>query len=197
MNNQKLLIREAHDDNKVMDDFISRKDFINRTGIFVTYDYFHDFVYDEFKEAGLSVDEYVDTFEEKHRIEITEFSKEFKHMALYYDIDSFIAYSDEDVVCFPECYEFMDIIDARSAIWRENYEDEYKKNQELFDIAEKCMSIIDECRQIIDELVKKCELSGYIETELIRIADIVKSSNIGLLDKMDFSHSNMNEKRTH
>ena len=50
----------------VHDDFVSRYDFINRTGIFVTPEHF-EYIYDmEFRKANVSVDEFVDNYEEKY-----------------------------------------------------------------------------------------------------------------------------------
>lgn len=49
------------------DDFISREEFINRTGIFVTPIYFY-FIYDEWKEAkeaGTSLDDFINDYEDK------------------------------------------------------------------------------------------------------------------------------------
>ena len=43
------------------DDFISRREFINHTGVYVSASYFN-IVYDKFKESGLSIDEFVGTF---------------------------------------------------------------------------------------------------------------------------------------
>lgn len=53
----------------VYDDFVSREEFINRTGIFVTPQYFR-YIYDsewtdEAKKVGTTVDEFIDNYEEK------------------------------------------------------------------------------------------------------------------------------------
>ena len=55
----------------VYEDFISRVDFINQTGIFVTPSYF-ECIYDDFKESGVSVDEFVGNYEEKYSTDIQE-----------------------------------------------------------------------------------------------------------------------------
>ena len=53
---------------KVYDDFVSREEFINRTGIFVTPQYF-DFIYEmewkEAKESGISMDDFINNFEDE------------------------------------------------------------------------------------------------------------------------------------
>lgn len=46
-------------------EFISRIDFINRTGIFVSPLYY-DTIYDAFKESGVAVDEFVRDYEAKY-----------------------------------------------------------------------------------------------------------------------------------
>lgn len=52
---------------KVYDDFVSREEFINRTGIFVTPQYFsyiYDMEWKEAKESGKSLDDFVDNYED-------------------------------------------------------------------------------------------------------------------------------------
>lgn len=48
-------------DELVYDDFISRREFINRTGVYVSALYYN-IVYDKFKELGSSIDKFVETF---------------------------------------------------------------------------------------------------------------------------------------
>lgn len=51
---------------KVYEDFISREEFINRTGIFVTPQYFsyiYDMEWKEAKESGKSLDQFIDNYE--------------------------------------------------------------------------------------------------------------------------------------
>lgn len=52
---------------KVYDDFISREEFINRTGIFVTpmqFSYIHDVNWKEAKESGTSLDDFLNDYED-------------------------------------------------------------------------------------------------------------------------------------
>lgn len=60
MKQENLLIGEYDpkfkSDEAVYDDFISRKEFINRTGIYISV-MLYGLVYDDFKESGLSVSE--------------------------------------------------------------------------------------------------------------------------------------------
>ncbi|CUX56064.1 hypothetical protein BN3590_02182 [Clostridium sp. C105KSO15] len=64
----------------IYEDFISRVDFINQTGIFVTPSYF-ECIYDDFKESGVSVDEFVGNYEEKYSTDVqeTELKGTFKY----------------------------------------------------------------------------------------------------------------------
>ena len=56
----------------VYKDFVSREEFINRTGIFVSPNYF-DYIYDiEYKESGVSADEFIRDYEEKYSTCIQE-----------------------------------------------------------------------------------------------------------------------------
>ena len=58
-------IRNENFDGVEYEDFVSREDFINRTVIFVTPDYF-DRVYDNLCEAGVSADEFIENYESKY-----------------------------------------------------------------------------------------------------------------------------------
>lgn len=75
MNNEQKLINPM---NEIMkrepeyEDFVTREEFINRTGIMVSPTYFSSIVYGDFKESGLSVDEFISTYEEDFYGEIVE-----------------------------------------------------------------------------------------------------------------------------
>lgn len=47
------------------DDFVSRRDFINRTGIYVSTVYFVQ-LYEDFKKSGVPADEFVSNYESKY-----------------------------------------------------------------------------------------------------------------------------------
>lgn len=52
---------------KDYDDFVSREEFINRTGIFVTpsqFSYIHDVDWKEAKESGISIDDFINDYED-------------------------------------------------------------------------------------------------------------------------------------
>lgn len=53
---------------KGYDDFVSREEFINRTGIFVTpthFSYIHDIDWKEAQESGISMDDFINDYEDK------------------------------------------------------------------------------------------------------------------------------------
>lgn len=79
MNDKTPLIHPIVDENawkeQNYDDFVSREEFINRTGIFVSsshFAYIHDVEWKEAKESGITVDDFVDDFEENNCEEVME-----------------------------------------------------------------------------------------------------------------------------
>ena len=86
---------------KTYDDFVSREEFINRTGIFITPSYF-SYIYNvewkAAKESGVTIDAFVDDYEENNSGEITEIPLHgtFKYLT-----------SDDYVNCFSD-YNFDD-----------------------------------------------------------------------------------------
>lgn len=129
-------------DELVHEDFISRQEFINRTGIFVTPIYF-DMVYDEFKEASVSVDEFVNNYEEKYSICIQSvpLNGSFK-----YEIQ------DDEVSCIgvhdsihePNIWE---IVDSLAMAY-------YHKWLQADNLAEKYRKIIEKQQKKIEQLKK-------------------------------------------
>lgn len=80
----------------IHEDFVSREEFINRTGIFVSPEHF-EFIYDmEFKDSSVSLNEFIRTYEEEHGGEVAEVPLlgTFKYMIM-----------DDTVNCFGECYD--------------------------------------------------------------------------------------------
>lgn len=68
-------------------DFVTREEFIKRTGIFVTPEYF-EYVYhkwvDESEKTGKSVDDFVDNYEKNHigQVAETELNGTFKYLIM-------------------------------------------------------------------------------------------------------------------
>lgn len=80
----------------IHEDFVSREEFINRTGIFVTPGYF-EYIYDmEFKEKNVSVDEFVEHYEEKYSTCIQEVPLRgtFKYEVMDEDLSCMGLYDD-------------------------------------------------------------------------------------------------------
>lgn len=111
MKQKNLLIGEYDpkfkSDEVVYEDFISRKEFINRTGIYISA-MFYDFVYDDFKESGLSVDEYVDTYEKNHPIMEAEVKGTFKYDVMDDPINGLGIYDDSHE---PNIWEIVNAVD--------------------------------------------------------------------------------------
>ena len=129
---QKALIHPVKDSTykeKIYEDFVPREKFINRTGIFVT-PYYFDYIYDmEFKESGVSADEFVNNYEEKYSTCIQEIPLQgtFKYEIM-----------DEDVSCageYDECYEpnIWEIINALARNSRAEFEKRYEVMDRLID----------------------------------------------------------------
>lgn len=131
----------------VYKDFVSREDFINRTGIFVTPEYF-EYIYDiEFRKANVSVDEFVNDYEEKYSTCIQEvpLNGTFK-----YEI------TDEDLSCmylYDDGYEpnLWEIINSLAI----SYNTEY---QSKWEIVEKYRAALEDNLRTLNEI--KAELSN-------------------------------------
>lgn len=126
----------------IYEDFISRVDFINQTGIFVTPGYFET-IYDDFKDSGVVVVEFVGNYEEKYstRVQETELKGTFKYEA-----------TDEGVSCLynedlyePNIWEIVNNLAVEhDHQWRSKDEivEKYQKIiQELQDINARLMDI--------------------------------------------------------
>ena len=146
----------------VSKDFVSREEFINRTGIFVSPDYFN-YIYDiEYKESGVSVDEFIRDYEEKYSTCIQEVPLQgiFKYEVM-----------DEDINCagiYDDCYDpnILEIINALARSGKAEFEKRY-------DVIEKYNSVIDRIQKIPDEvlvlieIIKKVWLQNNIVNDLL------------------------------
>lgn len=129
------------------EDFVSREEFINRTGIFVTPEHF-EYIYDmKFKESNVSADEFVDDYEEKYStcIEEVPLNGTFK-----YEI------ADEDLSCmhlYDDCYEpnLLEIINSLAISYNAEY-------QSKWEIVEKYRAALEDNLRTLDEI--KTELSN-------------------------------------
>lgn len=146
----------------VYKDFVSREEFINRTGIFVSPDYF-DYIYDvEYKESGVSADEFIQDYEEKYSTCIQEIPLQgtFKYEVM-----------DEEVNCAGKYDEFHDpnIWEIINSLAR-NSKAEFVKR---YDVIEKYNSAIDKFQKLPDkinvltEIFKRISLQNSIVNDLL------------------------------
>ena len=94
-------------DELVYDDFISRREFINHTGVYVSALYYN-IVYDKFKESGLSIDEFVGTFSSNPMIQEVNLSGTFKYIV---DDDTVNGLGTYDDTHEPNIWEIVNSID--------------------------------------------------------------------------------------
>ena len=123
-------------------DFVSREEFINQTGIFVSPEYF-EYIYDmEFKESGVSAEEFVRDYEEKFSTCVQEIPL---HGTFKYEV------MDEDVNCvgeYDECYEpnIWEIVNTLARNSRAQFDKRY-------DLIEQYNGMIDKVQKIPDEML--------------------------------------------
>lgn len=169
----------------VYKDFVSREEFINQTGIFVSPDYF-GYIYDiEYKKAGVSVEEFVRDYEEKYSTCIQEVPLQgvFKYEVM-----------DEELNCageYDECYEpnIWEIVNTLVRSGKAEFEKRY-------DVVEKYNSVLDKIFNELDLLTKISkklslqnnivnDLLGYLANNEICATEIV--GNESLKDVWDIS----------
>lgn len=64
--NRRNKMKKNHNDAQ---NFVTREEFMERTGIFITPDYFHNVCnewQDEASKAGITMDDFIDNYEENH-----------------------------------------------------------------------------------------------------------------------------------
>lgn len=126
------------------EDFVSREEFINRTGIFVTPSHFH-YIYDmewkESKESGTSLDEFIHKYEEEHSGEIVE--EQLQGTFKYIISDDYLScIGDYDDLYYPNIWEIINCL-ARSHA----HECETK-----WEAIEKYKSVLNDVMQILNRL---------------------------------------------
>lgn len=123
-------------DTVIHDDFISRRDFINQTGIFVTPSYF-DSIYDDFKESGTSVEEFIKNYEEKYSncIVNAAMNGTFKYEVLDEDLSCLGDYED---TYDPNIWEIIDSL-VRTINWER--EKKWKQQEEYMNVINQAMDI--------------------------------------------------------
>lgn len=109
------------------DDFVSRAEFINRTGIFVTPEHF-EYIYDMvFKEANVSADEFVNNYEGKYETCIQEVPLNgiFKYEVMDEDLSCMGLYDD---IYEPNIWEIVNSLAISYAM----------EHQSRWEAVEKC-----------------------------------------------------------
>ncbi len=139
-------------------DFVSREEFINRTGIFVSPEYF-EYIYDiEFKESGVSAEEFVQDYEEKFSTCVQEIAL---HGTFKYEV------MDEDVNCvgeYDECYEpnIWEIVNTLARNSKAQFDKRY-------DLIEQYNGMIDKVQKIPDEMLALTKFIRqlYLQNDII------------------------------
>ena len=136
MSKKELLITPSEMEHEwkevVHEDFISREEFINRTGIFVSPSHF-GFIYDmEFKESGMSVDEFLQNYDENYIGEIVEVPLQgtFRYMITDDNVSCIGTYDEAHE---PNIWEIVNCLAQGQAMERQSkwdYIEKYKKSLE-------------------------------------------------------------------
>lgn len=127
-------------------DFITRPEFINRTGIFVSPSYY-GMIYDAYKEAGVPVDEFVRDYEGKYSTCIVEVPLSG---TLKYEVQ------DDDVSCisvYDDLHEpnIWEILDSLSMSQYEEWKSKGEITQKLFALNKKLLGIIQQYQMLSKE----------------------------------------------
>lgn len=133
-------------------DFVSREEFINRTGIFVTPEHF-EYIYDmKFKEANVSADEFISNYEEEYSDCIVEVPLDgtFKYEVM-----------DEELSCigmYEDTYDpgIWEIVNSLAM----SYTTERKSK---WDLVEKYKAALEDKLKILNEIQ-----SGYVKDSNIQ-----------------------------
>ena len=144
---------------KTYNNFVSREEFINRTGIFVSPDYF-EYIYDiEFNEAGVSADEFIQDYEEKYSTCIQEIPLQgsFRYEVM-----------DEDVNCvgeYDECYD-PNIWEIVNSLARSS-KTEFEKRYDLIEKFDNKYKDITQRMLLLTKILKNLQLCSNILNGLL------------------------------
>lgn len=134
-------------------DFISRKEFINRTGIYVSALFFES-VYHDYKESGLSVDDFVNTYETKEPIMEAEISGKFKYNVTDEVVSGIGTY---DEIHDPNVHEIVNAIDMELC----------HKIKELEDLMIKVSKLCKDCEEHSRQFWRFLAEYGLVESAKI------------------------------
>ena len=144
---------------KTYNNFVSREEFINRTGIFVSPDYF-EYIYDiEFKESGVSADEFIQDYEEKYSTCIQEIPLQgtFKYEVM-----------DEEISCAGEYDEFYEpnIWEILNSLARSS-KAEFEKKYDLIEKFDNKYKDITKRMLLLTKILKNLQLCSNILSGLL------------------------------
>lgn len=145
--------------NKI-EDFVSREEFIKRTGIFVTPGYF-EYIYhkwvDETAKTGISVDDFVDNYEKNHigQVAETEMNGTFKYLIMD---ESISCMHDDWDICDPDIWDIVNSLACDLAYEREEKQKAFEKAIEAMEnvyadvevIYKQALNAVEICKSLID-----------------------------------------------
>lgn len=141
--------------NKI-EDFVSREEFIKRTGIFVTPGYFeyiyHNWV-DETAKTGISVDDFVDDYEKNHigQVAETKLNGTFKYLIMD---ESISCMHDDWDIFVPSIWDIVNSLACDLAYERESKQNALKVMEDVYADAEQiyrqALNVVEICKSLID-----------------------------------------------
>lgn len=136
---------------KGYDDFVSREEFINRTGIFVTpqyFDYIYDMEWKEAKESGKSLDDFIDNYEDD------ELNGGIAEVPLHGTFKYIV--SDDNLSCiYEDVYEpnIWEIINCLARSHAQEYESKWEAIEKYKSVLEDTMQTLEKCQMLYSEPV--------------------------------------------
>ena len=150
--------------NKI-EDFVSREEFIKRTGIFVTPEYFEYIYYkwvDETAKTGISVDDFVDDYEKNHigQVAETELNGTFKYLIMD---ESVSCMHDDWDICDPDIWDIVNSLACDLAYEREEkqktindataiMDNMYKLMENMYEMLNSYTDILERYKSIFNEV---------------------------------------------
>lgn len=141
--------------NKI-ENFVSREEFIKRTGIFVTPEYF-EYIYhkwvDETAKTGMSVDDFVDDYEKNHMGQVaeTKLNGTFKYLIMDESISCM--YDDWDI-CDPDIWDIVNSLACDLTYEREEKQKALKVMEDVYADAEQiykqAVNIVNTYKSLMD-----------------------------------------------
>ena len=162
--------------NYKMEDFVPREEFIKRTGIFVTHEYF-EYIQNkwvnESERMGISVDDFVDNYEKNHigQIAETELNGTFKYLIMDDNLTwNCECIDDEEDIFDPSIWDIVDSLACGQSYERKSkqkalknamkamedvYEDAEQIYKQAVNIANTYKSLIDGNEEDVADFPKR------------------------------------------